>query len=553
MTNPIYGTIAPLTTAVSVLAGTLVEQQPSSTVVGQDIGGAGGGGAILEYITGHATGAASGWIACWNSTLALNSINGDPTVWNYWSSGTYNIPTIQSQLGTTNPPVTGVPLNWQNGVMWNYTLPAYTAIGANGVNGPLYPSIIGADQNYVVMTTGKTSSNATGTEFYGMMAFPISAFTYLTFGKSVAAAWTTQVQLPALDQTYPGGATLRSDGNIIITDATLLTTWDYSESTGALLWSSMPYQNDFSMQSTSAGTVAWGMLYQNGYDGYMHAINTTNGVQQWVSITRPGALEMPEPAYPASAAIVAGPTMATGVVYSSTTKAYETQPFYRGHTLFAYSAATGAQIWNITGQYAGIQIADGILTAFNNYDGYYYAFGPGQTATTVSAPSNPVTAGNNVVIQGTVTDQTPGTLKGTPAIADVWMGQWMAYELMDQPLPTQATGVTVVLTAIDPNNNIITIGNATSDQTGNFHYTWTPPNIPGTYTIIATFNSDNSYYGSCAETATAVGAPSSPTSAPTATPTSVADMYFVPAIAGLAVLIIVGLIILALLMIRKRP
>jgi hypothetical protein len=306
---------------------------------------------------------------------------------------------------------------------------------------------------------------------------------------------------------------------------------------------------------TAPGVVAYGMLYQPGYDGYEHAINMTTGVQQWVSITRAGGLEMPEPAYPAVGSIAAGPTINMGEVFTTTTKAYETQPAYRGHCLYAYNALTGAQNWNISGEFAyqSIEVADGIMLAFNTYDGREYAFGMGQTATTVTAPMTSITAGSNVVIQGTVTDQTPGITKGTPAISDTWMTPWMQYLYMDQPYPTQATGVTVQIAAIDPNNNFITIGNATSDITGSYHYTWTPPNIPGTYTIIATFNADNSYYGSSAETSTVIAPPTSATAAPIASPTSVADTYFMPATAGIIVVMIIGFIVLALLMLRKKP
>jgi outer membrane protein assembly factor BamB len=279
----------------------------------------------------------------------------------------------------------------------------------------------------------------------------------------------------------------------------------------------------------------------------MHALNITTGVEQWDDLVHPGGLEMPEEGYP-----VAGAVAADNMVFCSTTKSYETQPAYRGHTLYAFDAATGAQVWNISGEFwaSSIEVADGILIGFNFYDGREYAFGPGQTATTASAT---LCEGNAINIAGTVTDQTPGIAFGTPAIADPWMGQWMAYLYMEQPLPTQATGVNVVITAIDPNHNFISIGNATSDLTGYYHYTWTPPDVPGTYTIVATFNADNSYYGSSAETSTVIASPTSATPVPTATPTSVADMYFVPAIAGLFVLIIVVAIVLALLMIRKRP
>jgi hypothetical protein len=128
----------------------------------------------------------------------------------------------------------------------------------------------------------------------------------------------------------------------------------------------------------------------------------------------------------------------------------------------------------------------------------------------------------------------------------------MEYLTMDQPYPSSATGVSVSISAIDSNGNLITIGNATSSISGMYKYTWTPPNVSGSYTIIATFNADNSYYGSCGECATYVASPASAPASPTATPTSVADMYFMPVAAGLFILIIVVAIVLALLMLRKR-
>jgi hypothetical protein len=256
---------------------------------------------------------------------------------------------------------------------------------------------------------------------------------------------------------------------------------------------------------------------------------------------------MPQPYYPMS-----GATVADGKVYTATAKTYEQQPAFRGHTLFCYDAYTGAQLWNISGEFTVSAIDSGYLIGVNAYDGCVYAFNRGPTATTVSASSGNAQAGIPTTIQGTVTDQTSGISQGTPAISDTWMSAWMEYLYMDQPYPAQATGVSVSIVAVDPNGNFIHIGNATSDITGNYHYTWTPPDVPGTYTIVATFSADNSYYGSSGETAAVVGSPTT-TVSPTPTPTSVADMYFVPAIAGLAVLIIVGLIVLALLMLRKRP
>ena len=88
---------------------------------------------------------------------------------------------------------------------------------------------------------------------------------------------------------------------------------------------------------------------------------------------------------------------------------------------------------------------------------------------------------------------------GVPCASDASMTDWMSYVYQQQPEPTNFTGVTVTLTAIDPNNNLITLGTATTDQYGMFHFTWTAPSVPGTYSITATFAGTNGYYGSSAE------------------------------------------------------
>ena len=79
----------------------------------------------------------------------------------------------------------------------------------------------------------------------------------------------------------------------------------------------------------------------------------------------------------------------------------------------------------------------------------------------------------------------------------------MEYLYEQQAMPTNAKGVEVTLDAIDPNNNFVHIGTATSDTSGLFSYVFTPE-IPGKYTIIATFAGSKSYYSSYAETAIGV-------------------------------------------------
>ncbi len=152
-----------------------------------------------------------------------------------------------------------------------------------------------------------------------------------------------------------------------------------------------------------------------------------------------------------------------------------------------------------------LAIADGYMISGNLYDNMIYCYGKGPSATTVTTfPGN--TVGAPVTIQGSVTDQSPGALgvnslstQGTPAVSDASMQHWMEYLYMQQPKPTDTIGVPVSLDTIDPNGNLVHIGEVTSDTHGNYGYTFTPK-IPGTYQIIATFAGTNSYGSSSATT-----------------------------------------------------
>ena len=70
----------------------------------------------------------------------------------------------------------------------------------------------------------------------------------------------------------------------------------------------------------------------------------------------------------------------------------------------------------------------------------------------------------------------------------------------DPPLPA---GVTVRLSIVDPNNNCMDIGTATSDSSGIFSTMW-QPEIAGKYTVYATFDGSDGYYGSYAQTTVGV-------------------------------------------------
>jgi hypothetical protein len=127
----------------------------------------------------------------------------------------------------------------------------------------------------------------------------------------------------------------------------------------------------------------------------------------------------------------------------------------------------------------------------------------------------------------------------------------MEYVYMQQSEPTNATGVDIQLYVLDANMNYRMIGTATTDTNGFYSYKWTP-DIAGEYKVYAVFDGSNSYYGSKASASFAVDEPvATVTPQPTAAP-SMADQYFLPAVIGIIVaIIVVGL--MTILMLKKRP
>jgi hypothetical protein len=216
---------------------------------------------------------------------------------------------------------------------------------------------------------------------------------------------------------------------------------------------------------------------------------------------------------------------------------------------------------HLTGMY--MQMADGKVLGLNYFDNKIYCIGRGLSSTTVSASPKVAVHGSSVLIEGTVTDQSPSgsfnindkldfDLKGSPAISDEGMGPWMEYLFMQQAKPENTKGVTVSLTTIDPNGNTIQIGEVTSDMNGNYGVPYTP-DVPGTYQIIANFQGSKAYGPSTATTYLSVGEAPAPT--PTEQPAIAlppTEMYFaISTIAIIATIAIIGTVII--LVLRKRP
>jgi outer membrane protein assembly factor BamB len=337
----------------------------------------------------------------------------------------------------------------------------------------------------------------------------------------------------------------------------------YDIYTGAKLWNTISEGdlNPYAYYISSTGynpegwSVAYGKLYSTGYVGIVFAYDTKTGDLLWKHES-PTYMEKFEYYTLMINAI------ADGKIYIGTHEHSADTPLFKGAKTQCLNATTGEPIWEMLGwanPYT-TQVADGVLTYWNNYDSQVYAVGKGPSQMTVSIADDVIASGSSVMIKGTVIDVSAGTKQkeqaarfplGVPAVSDSSQSAWMEYVYMQKPRPMSTTGVPIALNVVDANGNYRQIGSTTSDADGFFAFNW-KPDIDGQYTVYASFAGSESYWPSHAVTAFSVDA-AAPTPSPTAEPVqSTADMYFVPATAGLFVLIIIVLALLVLMMLKKR-
>ncbi|MEM2107987.1 MAG: PQQ-binding-like beta-propeller repeat protein, partial [Candidatus Bathyarchaeia archaeon] len=354
------------------------------------------------------------------------------------------------------------------------------------------------------------------------------------------------------------------NGVFVLWDKETVEFHGYSLTDGNHLWSTGTGRAwDFFRAGVS---VAYGKLYHAGYAGVLSCWDIKTGELLWTyGNGGPGnstyaGLTTAWGHYPIFIDVIAD-----GKIYLATTEHSADSPFYKGTRYRCVDAYTGKELWTLLGWGTGMisqydVVADGFFVFLNLYDMKVYCVGKGPSATTVTASPKVSTHGNKVLIEGSVIDIAAGTRQheqaarfpnGVPAVADESMSEWMEYVYMQKPRPADVKGVEVVISVLDPNNNCYEVGRAVSDANGMFSLTFEPP-VPGKYTVIAEFKGSESYWPSYAETALFVedAPPASPP--PTPPPASIADTYFIPAVVGLLIAIIVATIINIVLIQRKR-
>jgi hypothetical protein len=377
------------------------------------------------------------------------------------------------------------------------------------ISTPVQGSILSVREGeFIIGGTGGSNSEAGGVVQGNLWCLSLKK------GEEGKLLWNRTFTPPRASTPDPSivnraGATLGivdpEDGVFLFEEQLTTRRWGYSLETMQPLWGPTAPEEAFHFYGMSE-SIYEGKLLSYGYGGQMIAYNITTGEILWkYNATSIGLESAYGGFYPIGIACIAD-----GKLYTVSSEHSPTQPMYRGPNLRCINASNGVELWSIlfwgarmSPTESNVYIADGIVFGLNYHDMELYAFGKGPSATTVTASPKVSALGSSVVIEGTVTDQSPSgkrntnglldfTLKGTPAISDEDMSAWMEYMFMQQPMPKDAKGVTVHLTAIDPNGNYQDIGYATSDTAGKFATSWQPP-VPGEYFVTAEFEGSASY------------------------------------------------------------
>jgi len=366
-------------------------------------------------------------------------------------------------------------------------------------------------------------------------------------------------------QTIGFGAISNIDGVFTVNAKESRLRYGFSTETGEYLWTiSEPIAMLGHLTGGPPGEngyIAYGKLFCGTMSGVIQAFDVTNGELVWTyNAVDPYQQVLWSNNFPM------GHLIATdGKIYIANLEHSVNQPLPRGGPFICLNATTGEEIFRADGLFRSTVwggravIGDSIIALMDTYDQRVYAIGKGPSATTVAAAPKVSVHGSSVLVEGMVTDISPGTQEysktarfpnGVPAVCDENMSDWMLYVHKQFPRPADVTGVEVVLNVLDPNDNFYEVGRTTSDAGGYFGCEFTP-DVPGLYKIIASFEGSGAYYGSFAETFINVEEAPAATPAPTPTPAPMTDTYVLGiGAAAIIAIVVIGLVII--LMLRRR-
>ena len=486
-------------------------------------------GGLIGYYVNASAGQRS--LTVWNSTRTiLLGVNGNSDLNNAWQ---------------WRPTQDGI-YNFNYGIEWS--APIATSIDGN----PISLGLSGMTNDVVLVTY------TSGQSAYFQPGWYIEAGYSAKDGHLL---WGPLNRTEVVNSRVLFGSETMVDDYWIEFDSAELTATGYKLSTGQKVWgpTNMPNVNSYSSLGQRYTTGPNGTILTWTYGGDAYSIDAATGKFNWEYHSPSAGYESPYGIWPFWTFSVG--TVADGKLFLPVGHMYS-PPLFHHATQMALNITDGSVVWDITAfdVTSAPAISDGVMVTLNAYDNQLYAWGKGPTQMTVTAPDVGVTTQTPITIRGTIMDNSAGSNQeapaanfpnGLPCVSDESQRTWMEYVYMQQPKPNNATGVPVTIDVMDSNGNYRNIGTTTSDDSGFFTYTWTP-DIAGDYIVFASFGGSESYYGTSAETSFYAGDPA-PTAAPTAAPVqSTADMYFVPAVAAIIIVIVVCFAI-TILMLRKRP
>jgi outer membrane protein assembly factor BamB len=500
-------------------------------------------GEIVKYILNYNATSKTGWLALWNWTAAPYTAAGMP------GSGSNAI--------QWRP--TGKVIDTSTAYSWNVTITA-------DLTGNSSPAISYVLQDDLLLGTSSSVTPSISTSRGTPDPYTVWALS-LKEGSVGSLLWKQSYSAPSGNETRKLGPLDPVNRVWTMTDSETMDWLGYSIDDGSLLWGPTSEETR-PMQYFSSGSgsgqravTAYGNIYVQGFGGELFCYSTLDGSLLWKYNNTSSGVDTSWGLMPIFVSAIAD-----GKVYAFNNEHSPNSPLYNGYSIYCLNATTGEEIYKMlswSGQTGGTGtstavLADGSLVYYNYYDNQLYCISKGATKTTVSAPNLAAASGQSIVISGTVMDISSGTTQteqaqrfpnGVAAASDASTSSWMEYVYMNQNKPTNFTGVDVILSVVDANGNYRTIGSATTDSSGFYSFNWAP-DIAGKYTVVATFAGNNGYYGSSSEAAFAVDE-AVVTPAPTDTPQSAADLYFIPAIAGLFVAIIIVIALVALVLLKK--
>jgi hypothetical protein len=375
-------------------------------------------------------------------------------------------------------------------------------------------------------------------------------------------AWQAPTEWAAGNLTIGAGPINTDAGVATVISKEQRQRYSFSTETGKYLWVTEP-ENYLGMWDTygRTGVIAYDKLFTAGMGGIIYCYDIKTGERLWTYEAEDPLNEILwSQNWPQRAVIITD-----GKIYLAHDEHSPIDPKPRGAPFICLDVETGDLIWRADGLFRSTEwggkalIGDSIIATMDTYDQRIYAIGKGPSATIVTAPDTGVPLGTSVLVSGTVTDVSPGTEdyalrarfpNGVPAVADESMSEWMLHVYKQFPTPADVIGVEVVVSVLDPNNNYYEVGTTTANSNGFFSVNF-EPEVPGKYSIVATFEGSRAYYGSFAETAVFVEEAPPPPKGPTPPPASTADLYLVPGIISIIVAIaVVGAVIV--LMLRKH-